>query len=281
MNTVQRTLYSNYLQSVLLGNWQFQLEANSTLNELFNIQPGVAPSVTPTLGYYAIGNGGHRITAGANGIPLLAEVQHSGTDAALYNHIPFILREIGNDIDVVTQAQYALRRAETHNGLQYIAYYLKRLPMSTTTPSMEYITVANGVSTTTAFTPTSSNLNPTPPALSNTGVNLVSGDYVAASAKMTIALTPAEITEILNMATIIYGDPNAAIISEIALCSGVDKVVSSVNGAGGNSAQISFNEAIAVQCLTYINSQFFLAGNTQGIQSLLDLGAGESIFNLV
>ena len=278
MNLVSRTIYSSYIQTILLTGTKFKLAANSTLNELYGIQNGISPLVTPTLGYFAIGNGGHKITVGANGIPLMNPIQHQATDAALYHGLPFILRPINNDIDTVTQANYALRRIETHGGNQYIAYYLKRLGISTVIPDMENIVTANGISTATTFIPNSSNLNPTPPVLSNTGVNLVSGDYVAASAKLNIALTASEVTELLNVSTILYGDPSYAIISEIALCSGVDKVVQS---ASNNNSTISFNEALAVQVLSFVNSFFAMQFSSAGISLLLDVGASEPILSLV
>jgi hypothetical protein len=278
METVSRTIYSSYLQTVLLTGLPFRMAINSTLNELFGIQNNIAPVVTPTLGYYAIGNGGHKMTIGANGLAKVDPIQHSGTDAALYNHIPFVLRDINNDIDSAARALYALRRIETHNGKQYIAYYLKRLSLANVIPDMEFISIANGVQTTTAFVPNNSNLNPTPPALNNSGVNIVTGDYVAASAKVDVALSADDISELINAATIVYGDPSYAIISEIALCSGVDKIVQSP--AAGNTV-INFNEAICVQVLSFINSFYALEFNTAGIDTLLDIGCSEPILNLI
>lgn len=277
MNAVSRTIYSSYLQTCSLLNLPFTLAPNTTLNELFGIENGIAPASTPALGYFAIGNGGHKMTVGANGIAKTEPVQHKGTDAALFNHTPFVLREIANDLMPTERINYALRRQETHNGRQYIAYYLKRISTTNVVPDMEYIAVANGVQTITAFVPDSSNLNPTPQVLSNTGINVVSGDYVAASAKVNIVLTPAEVIELLNVATVLYNDPGMAIISEIALCSGVDKIVQSPTV--GN-ATINFNDAIAVQVLSFISTFYALQFTNSGTTLLLDLGASEPIWNL-
>lgn len=277
MNLIMRTANNSYLQTTLLLNTPFVMNPNTTLNELYGIQTGITPLRTPTLGYFAIGNGGHQMTIGADGIPLTNPVQHSAEDSALYNGLPFILRPINNDIDTISQTKYALRRIETHSGNQYIAYYLKRLQLTTVTPTLEATTVTNNVSSTVPFTSTSANLNPTPPALSNTGINLVSGDYISATAEIDISLSASDVTELLNVANIIYGDPNYAIISEIALCSGVDKVVQS---ATYNNAQIPFNEAIAVQCLSFINCMFALAFNSSGVDLLLNCGATEPLFTL-
>jgi len=277
MQLVSRTVYSSYLQTVLLANQAFKLAPNSTLNELYGVQNGVLPPRTPSLGYFAIGNGGHRMTSGADGVPLTEPVQHEATDSGLIHGIPFVLRAINNDIGTTTQANYALRRIEVHGGAQYIAYYLKRLPMASLNTEMILANVANGVTTISEFIPTSANLNPTPQALASTGVNLVSGDYVAAQAAMNVMLSATEVGEIINAATIMYGKPEYAIISEIALCSGVDKIVQSPTGT---NAMINFNEAIAVQCLSFISSYFSLMFNTNGVDLLLDIGCSEPLFNL-
>ena len=277
MNLVTRTVFSSYLQTCLLLNAQFQMAPETTLNELYSIQNGVMPLVTPTLGYFAIGNGGHSVTVGANGIPLTKPVQYEATDAALYNGLPFVLRPINNDIDTISQANYALRRIETHAGAQYIAYYLKRLPVAGVVPVMNIVSTTNGISTTALFVPTSANLNPVPPALNTNGVNLVSGNYVSSAANMSINLSANDVAEILNVATILYGDPAYAIISEIALCSGVDKTVQS---ATYGNAMIPFNEAIAVQVVSFINTDFALAFNTTGISINLNCGSSEPLFSL-
>ena len=262
----------------------YAISPNSTLNQKFGIQATLVPdiSVLPSLGYYAIGNGGHQFTLGTSGTSTAAiskpePVQHRGTDAALYNHTPFVLRLLTNDLTAAAMLQYALRRIETHNGVQYAAYYLKRLVLTEVTPAMEYVTVSNGISNVSAFIPTSANLNPIPPALSSTGVNIVSGDYVSATAKLNIILSTDDIAELINVAMVLYNDANYAIISEIALCSGVDKIVTSP--VAGN-ATINFKEAIAVQVLSFVNTFFPLNYSGNSCELLLDVGCSEPVFSL-
>lgn len=279
MESIVRTVYSSYAQTCQLLGSPFTVAQNTTLNEKFNIEAGVVPPTTviPTLKYFAIGNGGHRMTVGANGLTKPEPVQHRAIDAALFNHVPFILREITNDISATERAKYGLRRKEIFNGVTYIAYYLKRLPLSNVVPDMEYITVNDGVQTVNVFSPNSSNLNPTPPDLSNTGVNLVSGDYVAASAKMNIDLSSSDVAELLNVANVMYGDSSYAIISEIALCTGVDKTVQS---PGANNSMINFNEAIAVQVASFINTFYALEFTNSGAEIALDIGICEPLLKL-
>lgn len=279
MDNITRTVYGSYLQSCQLLGLPFALASSSTLNEKFGVQPGVLPNsgVLPACRYFAIGNGGHKLNV-TNGLYIPEPIQHLTTDAALYNHLPFVLREPNNDLTTAEQAMYALRVAEVHNGINYVAYYLKRIDMTNVAVSMQYKTVASdGTVTTTPFQPTTANLNPTPPNLSPTGVNVVSGDYVMASAPVPIALSANDVTEILNVANILYGDPNAAIVSEIALVSGVDKIIA-VGGSG--QPTFNFNEVIAAQVDTFINTFYALNFSQNGVSNIVDCGAVEPLYQL-
>ncbi len=278
MENIVRTIYGSTLQTAQLMGLPYVVKPYSTLNEklAINATELITSTDVPTMRYAAIGNGGHQMVAGANGISRPMIVQHRTTDAALYNQLPFVLRELTNDLDPTTRANYALRRIETHNGISYAAYYLRRLDMTNTTADMEYRTVSKGVTVSTEFVPNNSNLNPTPPALSNTGTNVVTGDYVTATAKVNFSMSAAEVAEFMNVCNIIYGDPSYAIISEIALCSGVDKML---NG-DFNGVTISYNEAIAVQINSLISAFFAMEFSNSGINYLFDMGATEPLYVL-
>lgn len=279
MENITRTIYGSKLQTCLLMGLPFVLDTNTTLNERFGIQNGVTPAsdVIPAMRYFCIGNGGHTFTVGAGGRSKPEPVQHRGTDASLFSPLPFVLRETNNDLDVTERAKYALRRTETHQGIQYFAYYLKRLDFTGVAAGMELINVADGVSTVTAFAPDSSNLNPTPPVLSSGGINTVTGEYVSATAKIGVVLSASDINELLNVGKVIYDDEEMAIISEIGLCSGVDK---NVQSSGPNNTTINFNEAIAVQIVSHINTFKPTAYVNNGTEILLDVGATEPLFVL-
>ncbi len=279
MENITRTIYGAQLQTCLLMGLPLVIKTNSTLNERFGIQNGVLPpeGTLPTMRYFCIGNGGHTFSVGANGRTKPEPIQHRGTDAGLFSPIPFVLRETNNDLDSIQRAKYALRRTETHQGRQWFAYYLKRIDMTNVAAGMELITVVEGVSTITNFVPDTSNLNPVPPAIVPDGVNVVSGDYVSATAKLTIAFSPSDVTELMNVAAVIYDDPEYAIISELGLCSGVDKNVQSP-AFGGST--INHNEAIAVQIVSHVNTFQPMAYTNNGTELLLDVGATEPLFVL-
>jgi hypothetical protein len=270
MQTVVRTVYGSILQTAHLIGLPFNMLANSTLNERFNVQSGVAPlaGVYPKAQYYCIGYGGHQLVLGADNTPLTKVVQHRATDAGLYKPMPFQLVDAANDLAPTERAKYGLRVAETYNGVNYIAYYLKRIPTSLLTVDLKDRTINNGVPTDVAFTPTSSNLVPTPPTLAAIAANLLVSEYIVCTSTLTLSLTDVECAAIVNSAKIIHGDEYYAIISEIGLCSGVDKVIQLGDGS-------NFNEAIAVQIISHVNTFHSIKFTSGGITGLYDLGVSD------
>jgi hypothetical protein len=224
--------------------------SHSTLNEKFNINAAMMPADTdiPHIRYACIGNGGHSVVIGSNNIALNKPIQHKPRHTGLYRHLPFVLRPLTSDLTPQQRAKYRLRNVLTIDGVAYAAYWLKVLDLSTSVVECDYYTVSNGVTTSTTFAPNSNDLSPTPPDLSSTGVVSTSGDYIAASSKVPFDLNDEDILELGNVANIMYGDKDYAIISEIGLCSGVDKVVT----GDFNGVQASYTEAIGVQIANFV-----------------------------
>lgn len=281
MEQMTRTVYSSALQTALYMNLPAPIKTNSTLNERFSIQQGVLPTIDnpPRARYFTLGNGGHSFTVGADGIPKPEPIQHRTTDAAAFKPLPFVLRLPANDLSPTDRAKYALRRTEVWQGVNYIAYYLKRIDFTGVTVDMQFKTVdSTGNVTTTEFVPDSSNLNPQPPQLSSTDVNLTTGDFVTADARVDLSLSASDCAELINVATIMFGDPRAAIVSEIMLASGVDQAVTVQSGVGNGS--FSFLEAIASQVMTFISGFVPVQFMNNGVDILLDVGATEPLLNL-
>lgn len=275
MNSVIRSVYGAKLQTAQLLGLPLVIPAHSTLNEKFNINANMSvPDTTiPHLKYVGIGNGGHRMVAGANGISFPQPIQHLPRHAALYNQLPFVLRLPTNDLTPAQRAAYRLRTTLTIAGVTYIAYYLKVLDLSGAIPEMDYYTVANGVTTATSFSPNSSDLNPTPPDLNSTGVISTTGDYIAATSRVPFVMTASDLAEFSNVANVLYNDTNMAIISEIALCSGVDKdVIGSFNGVSA-----SYTEAIGVQVMSFISAFYATQFSNTGINVAFDVGSVEAL----
>lgn len=277
---ITRTIYGSYLQDCAYTGIPFVMKEKSTLNEKFDIQSGISPvnGAVPKARYFAIGNGGHKFTVGNGGLSKPEPLQHRARDAALFNHLPFVLREPSNDLTQAERQRYALRKQITApNGLTYIAYYLKRIDFTGITAEMQYKTVRDGVETTTPFTPLESDLNPTPPDLDPSGVNLPTGDYLTTSARLPLSLTQQDCQELLNVANILYGDEEFAIISEVAYVSAIDQIV---QAGGSGQPSFQFNEVIAAQVCSFINTFFPVKFSNNGVNILLDVGATEPLFKL-
>lgn len=275
MEKVVRTVYGANLQTCLFHGLPLVIKPHTTLNERLNINANVLPNSSDVLAarYFCIGNKGHGMTIGADNVPLITSVQHRPRDAGLYNQLPFVMRLPANDLTASERVNYRLRRAETHGGKTYIAYYGKAIDYTNTIPQMDYVKVVSGVSSTTSFEPKASDLTPTPPDISSTGVVTTTGDYVTATAKVPFTMSAQEVTELINVSNIIYGDSAHAIISEIAICSGIDKTVM----GDFNGVQATYVDAIGVQIAAFIGAFYSMPFNTNGVSVLLNSGATEPL----
>ncbi len=280
MESVVRSILGSLLQSNMLLGIPHDLKANTTLNEKFSIQAGIAlpPNEYPRVKYFCIGNGGHQMTVGADSIPLTKINQHKATDAALFKHLPFVLRPLTNDLTAAQRINYALRKEVVFGSTNYIAYYLKRINMSTVVSELNYKAVNNGVVTTTPYSPAPSCLEPVPVVISNTGVNVLAGDYITTEAIVNVSFTAEDIVELLNVATVMFSDENYAIISEIGLCSGADKTISVTQTNGGN---FNFDEAIGVQVISFISAMHVAKYTSAGLDKTLSVGCNEPILNII
>lgn len=251
----------------------FTKAPNSTLNEKFTISTNevIGPTEIPSMRYVAIGNGGHKMkAAGVNNLQVPEPLQHRTTDAALYSHIPFVMRNVTDPLSAADEARYALKRRETHGSTEYYAYYLRKMDLAGVNSNMELKTVLNGITTTTGFIPTSSNLNPVAPVTVTGGAVAATGDYVTATANITFSLDSVDIINILNACNIVFGSEDFAIISEIGLCSGIERTISFESG--------TFNEVIATQIVSHISTFHALRFTASGVNTVFDVGATEPLF---
>lgn len=253
---------------------------HSTLNEKFDINAGASLGTNelPRVSYFAIGNGGHGNKTGVNNFPLVDNKIHRSRDTGMFNQIPFVLRPINNDITIAQQENYALRKIVDIGGNDYFAYYLKRFDKSALQIKVQDRVVDDQQNTViTDFVPTSDDLSPVPIDLDNAGINSVKGKYISSIVNINIPINDFDAEEIINACEILYGSQYYALISEMAIVSGVDRMVSVPDGAGGT---ISFNESICAQIANHIpvlqpvfsqRAGFSIAAEIGGIEPLLNI----------
>lgn len=278
MSVLTRTIYGAASQTHLVLGLPMEYLPHTTLNEKFNIFPNTKPLANEpqVLGYWVIGNGGHKCTHGPGGIPLSEPVQHLATDAACFSHIPFAAREINNDFTPAQRAHLCLRRVETHQNRSWAVYYGRRFPRTGIRVDLYSMIVDNGIpQPPTQFVPDSTNLNPTPMDLSNVGVNIIEGRYVAATTRVNLTLEQADLEEFKNAAKVVLGDERLAIISEVGFCFGRDRQVQVPNPGGGT---LSYQEVLGCQLGIFLNTNYPASTANSRINITAEIGSQEPLF---
>lgn len=273
-----RSIYGAELQTAQLLGLPYEIREDTTLNERFNIQQNtqIPEGMYPRVGYLHAGIGGHRLTAGAEGIPLNAPVPHMATDAGLYKPVPWVLRLQTEDLTPAERLRFAGRRSEVHDGENYFAYYLRRIDYTDVETKLGSTQVSEGEETTVPFIPNSSNLTPTPPNVTSEQAmpTLEVADYVSVGVLVDIKLSTWDVAEYMKAAAIIYGNEQYAIISELALVSAVDSTVTA-EGPGGVPFQ--FSEAIGAQCVSFMSDYNQLTSSSDELVISFDIGTVEPL----
>jgi hypothetical protein len=275
LKKVTNTLWGIELANNRRHGIPYRVSQYTTLNEKqgFRENDVLAPEDTPVLKFLAIGNKGHRMITSGNNIDLPDPVPHLPDHAALYNQIPFCVRPVNNDLTAGERSRYAGRTRNTVNGVDYYYYWLKRLNvdgLESVSLNNQYV---NGVRQTSPFIPTADCLNPTPPLLPSDGAVSTSGEFLSNSVTIDAGLDENDVRELYNVSKVIYGDERHALISEMAFCHGVDRVINV------DTTQGSFNflEAIGVQVDTFYSHYAPLTYFNKGFDLRIEFGGAESL----
>lgn len=261
--------------SKLLGR-PYEYLKYTTLNELYDINPEAHLDITtpPDIKYWAIGRGAHRIHIDDSNTPVIDPIAHETTNTGPYKGVPFVLRRLNDDLNADDRAKYALRRKETHNGEEYWAYYLKRLPNNPEVPEVIHDNTKDGVTTSRPFKYTNDDLHPIPSDLPSVGVVVASADIIRISSRVLIEFNEWDVTEFFKVNKILYGSEQRSLISEILICSGVDRDVQVPSQSGSN---VQFKEAIGVQVITFVSTFINVATANRGFHHEFELGEGEPL----
>lgn len=274
MQTV-RTIYAAHLSTCKALGRPHTLLPNSTLNQKFNLFKDDVPNINqyPIVGYVGIGNKGATYDITSDNFVLTSPVPHLPRDAALYNHIPFVVRHINDDLPAEERIKFRMRVPVTVAGEPHVAYYLRALSLEDVIPTVELRNVQESNITTDTFTPTIGDLSPNHPAVSNINVNNPSGDYLVSSAKVNLILNRDDVTNIRDACELMFGDPRYAVINEIALVSAVDKIQQGTFG----SVTSNYMDVIAAQVNAFIYQYHALTESTTEVQLRFDIGSSEML----
>lgn len=253
---------------------------NTTLNQKLGIFADEVLNSTDVLRtrYLAVGNGGHDFTISSRPgrKKKWKSLGHNRTHTGLFNQVPWVLRLLEDDLTPEQRLRYRLRRVETHGGLRYAAYYLRVLDLTETTVKAELRHVEDGVTTSRPYVPMLEHLSPVPDTLVTGEEVTTSGDYAAVSSLVKFHMTPEDVQEFITAVNIIEGEEGLATISEIGVCSGVDRTLSG-EFIGGTQA---YTEAIAVQIMNHIPAAWVMEYMTLGATLNFDAGNVEPLLTV-
>jgi len=272
--STKRTIYGNGLQTAMFNNGEHVIQQHTTLNEKFNVLATENPDENPTLGYYVIGRGGHKNYSGADGQALVQSRPHRARDAALFKHLPFVMRELDNDLDDNERTKYALRTVEPFNGVDYYCYYMKRVGSGQQPIVYEHTVVTENGTDTINFQPTQSDLNPTPVEIAAEGVTEGTGETLSVSTTFEIDFNATDAENLKQVCRIRHNDEAYAVVSEIGICSGQDTNIN-VQPVSGNP--YSMLEARGVQVAVFVACMYPMAFANNGFNLKIDLGASEPL----
>lgn len=237
-------------QPFILPKW-------STLNEKYGVLAdeswGEKHGKDFYLGYYGIGIGGSRsIGVGSSGIEARKVNQHKTTDGNAFYPIPFLVREITNDIDPEIRKNFRLRVVRPIGDKVYVFYYLKKIGFTEFDPSVKIGSKdpETGNETERPYVPKEEDLSPTPYELTSVNAIPLTNEYVNATGKMDLSLTESDLTEIKNVCRILFNDSSVAAINEMYLAYGVE---TTHDGQIGESGTVNYQElqsAVAAYVIT-------------------------------
>lgn len=261
--SAQRTIYGLDLDMAVRFRDSYTPKQNTTLNEKFNINPTAAiPVGFPKVKYYAIGVGGSDIISGVSGYTYS---QHNPSDAALFSHVPFIVRTPGNDLDKTEQAKYRFRIPKLINGNEYICYYLKAISNIEYREPF-YLIENNGDSNSLSIysTNTDALLNPMPVDRSIDIDKVTTSNYLTKLAKLEFSLNTDELAELDNVFTVF--ELSTKNLTEIGVCMGWDVTDNDSTEALG--VQVAYHITVNIDIATTMSS-----GNT--ILRAIEIGGSE------
>lgn len=275
MNSIQQTYISIKNMLHAITGVDPEIDRFTTMNERLEIQPTATPDHTGepvTLSVLIIGNGGFSCGSTAGGRPRIRPRNHTSENMSVFEPVPFVLRPVGDDLSVADRKKYCLRKELTVGGQGYFAYYGLRLNINKDNfkVTATKVTTENGVEEERLYEPDSKNLNPEPIELPADGAVVASAVQLRVTAPVNVHLDYNTVSEFVQAAKIMNGgDETAAVISEMALCTAADRVVT-VEGSDG---QIQFLETIATQIYTHSAELLALYYNRKEANVTFDLGA--------
>lgn len=258
-----KTIWCSLIEQNEASNLVYTPPNHTTLNQARAIEAGTAlpTGTTMHMQYLVIGKGGHANVAGSTS--RVNTLQHGIKDADLFDMIPFVLRETTNDLSAIERAKYRLRKLVNIGGTNYFAYYVRVVTLGVSAPVIETIDMSVDPEVIAPYVVDPNQLAPTPLTLDVSGnVNNATSDHIRVATPLEVTLDANDLSNILDAVTIITGDPRDAVISEVGMCYGMDKNITS--SAGG--VTVTYDEVLACTIAHHIPARVDLQLTSDELQ---------------
>lgn len=278
MDKSVRTAIGALQQTCAKTNLPYTYLPNSVMNVALNIHPDERPpsSFIPWSRYVCIGIGGLTSRFLADGRMELVPIPHEPRHTGLYDQVPWVIRDLDNDLPVAERVRYRLRKIIQVGPVNKIAYYARLIDYSKSNAQLEFRTVQDGIISSDLWEPDADDQFPKRPVI-NPGQTYVTGDdYVAATAKTRFEFTKQDMAELNNVGNILYNNPMAMTISELAICSGQDAELEGVFGG----TRLMYTDAIGVQITDFVSTLVSPLFQSDGAAINLDIGSTEPLLEL-
>lgn len=254
------------------------IEQYTTLNEAHEVLAteslGSKTGTDFKLQYFGIGiKGSQYLGTDSNGITKLLVNQHQPTDANAFFPIPHVVREITNDLTSAERENFRLRTVFTKNNIVYVAYWLKLVGFGSFTPTIKTVTknATTGNEDPADYIPQEDSLHPTPITPNADGTVPISDKYVAATAKLDLSLSAADLAEIKNACSILHDDTSYAAVNEYYVATGIE---SQNDGQTSGTDTVKYSEVkSAVICYHLTETHARDANSNGAIPLFFDIGA--------
>jgi len=220
----------------------YTIQRETTINYKRNCFASLNPTTKPTVRYFGIGINGFVNTDDANSsVPYIP----SPNNLDLYTPIPFRCIPVADDASFAAERGakgYRLRVRETINGQQYYCYYLKKIEFVESSPAFS---VVDGDDHEIPYViDAASNLNPVPSVPTDTSIINATTNRVIVSMTGKLTVLGTEVTEAINIK---YGNLQRAMISEIGLYTGEERLLT----PAANGSDVQYTEAIYAQLASH------------------------------
>ncbi len=277
---VTTQLMGNKIAIAALTKSNVIVDQYTTLNEVHDVMAatsiGEKNGADFKLQYYGIGIKGAQFQGNdVNGIPRMIVNQHQPTNVNAFYPIPFVVREITNDLSNAERARYRMRVILVVNNVTYVAYYLKLTGFSSFVPSLKIVTkdANTGNEVPDTYVPQQDAMHPQPIAAKPDGTVPVSNQYVTASGRLDLSLDTNELEEIKNACRILFGDASYGAINEYYIVNGIDTTNDGAIVPGG-SQNIRYAEVQSAVITYTITETHPRDANASGKMELyFDIGA--------